>query len=133
MTNFSLSLLISILKQSRKQKNIYCIVPYSFFIFNFLKILKKYGFIFGFNLLIKPISKFKNSRTFIVYLKNNLSFSNYNLTLVSKPGKKIYFSYKHLGKLVMKKSYQFFIISSKNGLFFSNTKKLGGEVICKIN
>ena len=133
MNSFSLSLLISILKQSKKQKSLYCIVPYSFFIFNFLKILKKYGFIFGFNLLIKPISKFKNSRTFIIYLKHNLSFSNYNLTLFSKPGKKIYFSYKKLENLVTKNNSQFFIVSSKNGLFFSNTKKLGGEIICKIN
>jgi len=112
------------------QNCLYCLVPYSFFIFNFLKILKKNGFIQGFTFFIKSVNHVQKKRIFIVYLKNKSSLLNFNFNLVSSPSKKVYISLNNILKKNKKMNSEYFLISSNKGLFFSSNSKAGGEVLC---
>jgi ribosomal protein S8 len=135
MNKFNLALVISILKQSKFQKLSFCFVPYSLFIFKFLKILKKNGFINGFNLNLKLFNKSCFFKTFIIYFKKTANLINFNYSLISTRGKKVYLSSFFLQKLIKQNpSSSFFISSSKGFLNPINLSKvkIGGELLFKI-
>lgn len=136
MNKFNLALVISILKQSRYQRFSFCFIPYSKLIFKLLKILKKNGFISGFNLNLKFINKNCFFKTFIVYFKKTSNLINFNYSLISTRGKKVYSSVFFLQKLIKKNPSFSFFISSTKGLLDSKKilkNNLGGELLFKIN
>ena len=135
MNKFNLALVISILKQSKFQKLSFCFVPYSIFIFKFLKVLKKNGFINGFNLNLKFFGKKCFFKAFIVYLKKTANLINFNYSLISTRGKKVYLSSFFLQKLIKQNpTYSFFISSTKGVLSSADLLKvkIGGELLFKI-
>jgi ribosomal protein S8 len=135
MNKFNLALVICILNQSKFQKLSFCFVPYSILIFKFLKILKKNGFINGFNLNLKFFNKNCFFKTFIVYFKKTVNLINFNYSLISTRGKKIYLPFLFLQKLIKQNPSSTFFISSTKGLLDSTKvlkNKVGGELLFKI-
>ena len=81
----------------------------------FLKILWNEGFILGYKIL-------KNSNKIKIFLKYNNSRPTINsMKLISKPGRRIYYSTKQIWK----------IDSSKNFIIFSTNQGLKSIVECK--
>lgn len=133
MNKFNFAVAISILKQSKQQNCLYCLIPYSFFIFNFLKLLKKKGFIYGFSFFIKTTQTLQKKRVFIVYLKSNQNILNFDFKLASTPSRKLYISSSKLLDENKKNLSNNFIISTNNkGLILAVNQKIGGKVLCKI-
>lgn len=94
----------------------------------FLSLLWKEGFILGYE-----IDSDKNTCVFLKYSRN-LSPAINTISVLSKPGKKIYLNYNELCKL--KHKNKLYIISTDKGLKSLNFcvgNKVGGLMICAIN
>ena len=80
------------------------------------------------------IKKKKNNKILKLFLNyDNKIGTIIGLKRVSKPGQRIYISFKDLGKI--KKKTGILIISTSQGLMTdkeTRQKKLGGEVLCEI-
>ena len=95
----------------------------------FLKILWNEGFIIGYKISSKNSKKLK---IFLKY-KNNQPAIN-SIKLISKPGRRVYYSINQIWKINSNKS--FIIFSTNQGLnSVDNCKKykIGGEAIIAIN
>jgi len=97
----------------------------------FLYLIYKVGLIRGFFIL-------ENENNIIVYLKyKNNKPSIYDISIVSKPSKRVYWTLNVLSHYYRKHSIShFYIISTSKGLITSNEailfKNISGEILCKI-
>jgi len=97
---------------------------------NFLFLLYKIGLIRSFHVLEREIL------VYFKYKKDGKSLI-YDITLVSKPSKRVYWNLTMLSKHYRKHAFShFYIISTSSGLMTSNdallTKNMSGEVLCRI-
>jgi len=98
---------------------------------NFLYLIFKIGLIRGFYIL-------ENENNILVYLKyKNKKPAIFNIEVISKPSKRVYWSLNVLSKYYRKHAIShFYIISTSNGLITSNdailSKNISGEILCKI-
>lgn len=98
---------------------------------HFLYLLTKIGLIRGFFILEKE-------NHILVYLKyKNKKPALYNIEIISKPSKRVYWSLNVLSHFYRKHAFStFYIISTSKGLITSNeailSKSISGEILCKI-
>lgn len=95
----------------------------------FLKFLWQQGFINGYQIYFKNPQKLK----IFLKFKNNKSVIN-SIQLVSKPGKRIYYSAIDIFKINSNKS--FFVFFTQNGLksiVECKKNKIGGEIFIVLN
>jgi small subunit ribosomal protein S8 len=117
---------ISRLKNAQKSYKSEVVLVNSKSTLGVLKILREEGFIRGFSL--KPTY----IRVFLKYMNKYMALNN--IFLVSKPSRRVYFSFDDLIKKNAKKG--FFILSTSQGLLPSNLaldQGLGGEVLLFVN
>jgi small subunit ribosomal protein S8 len=130
MINFILSDMISKLNIASKNRIVSIKVKNTKFCLNVLNILYKNGVIRNYYINEKFIN------IFLKYYQNRSVF--YNIEVISRPGRRVFFS---LNNLSLKYSFNnfsgFFIISTSKGIFTSNDCLLGygisGEILLKIN
>jgi len=104
-------------------------VPFSNFKFEILKILEKKGFI---NLVANKRKNKKKVLEIVLKYKDGMPAIS-GLKRISKPGQRIYKSYKEIKPV--KSGYGIAIISTSKGLMTdkeARKQKVGGEVICEI-
>jgi len=97
----------------------------------FLYLIYKIGLIRGFFILEKE----NNIIVFLKYKNNRPSI--YDINIISKPSKRIYWTLNVLSKNYRRHSISnFYIISTSKGLITSNEailyKNISGEILCKI-
>jgi ribosomal protein S8 len=101
------------------------------FTIKFLDILFKIGIIRGFYIL-------ENENNILVYLKyKNKKPTIYNIKIISKPSKRVYWNLNLLSKNYRKHAISnFYIISTSKGLITSNEAilqySISGEILCEI-
>lgn len=101
------------------------------FSIKFLNILYKIGVIRGFYIL-------ENENNILVYLKyKNKRATIYDIKVISKPSKRVYWNLNLLSKNYRKHAISnFYIISTSRGLITSNEAilnySLSGEILCEI-
>lgn len=101
------------------------------FSIKFLNILYKIGVIRGFYIL-------ENENNILVYLKyKNKKATIYDIKVISKPSKRVYWNLNLLSKNYRKHAISnFYIISTSRGLITSNEAilnySLSGEILCEI-
>tara|TARA_B110000211_G_scaffold104210_1_gene121311 strand:- start:1587 stop:1967 length:381 start_codon:yes stop_codon:yes gene_type:complete len=113
------------IKNAQSVNNLETTVLHSKFMLEILTVLRNEGYIRGFSLNTGKI------KVYLKYFNKNPTFNN--ISLISKPSRKIFYSVSNL----FKKNTQTgtFIISTSQGLFSSRDavkKNLGGEVVCYI-
>lgn len=116
------------LKNSSLSKKPILITQKSKLIIGLLSVLKKNFFIKFFDEILV-----KNNKFVKIYLKNDYKIIN-DVKMISKPGRRIYCSYKNLNK-VIDHTFGITIISTSKGIIdhkAAKKLKLGGEIICKI-
>lgn len=105
------------------------LIPFSRIKFEIAKILKKEGFVISAEKIkgrfdqIKVVLKYKNKEPVIQNIKR-----------ISKPGQRIYYSYRQMPKILP--SLGLWIVSTSRGLMTSpqaKKQKIGGELICEIS
>lgn len=105
------------------------LIPFSRIKFEIAKILKKEGFVISTEKIkgrfdqIKVVMKYKNKEPVIQNIKR-----------ISKPGQRIYYSYRQMPKILP--SLGLWIVSTSRGLMTSpqaKKQKIGGELICEIS
>lgn len=131
MNYYNLSDLIIRLKLAYKCHLISIKVLKNKFSIQFLNILYKIGVIRGFYIL-------ENENKILVYLKyKNKKATIYDIKVVSKPSKRVYWNLHLLSKNYRKHAISnFYIISTSRGLITSNEAilkySLSGEILCEI-
>jgi len=97
----------------------------------FLFLLQKIGLIRGYFFL-------QNENMILVYLKyNNGNACIYNMDIISKPSKRVYWTLNFLSKNYRRHNFStIYVISTPKGLITQNdiilTKNFSGEILCKI-
>jgi small subunit ribosomal protein S8 len=122
--------LLTRIKNGLRVKKKQVSAPYSKIKVGILKILKEKNLIQGFKVQENGIKK-----NLVIYLKYDDDGESFieNLKRVSKPGRRIYASYKDLKPL--RGGFAFRIISTSRGLMTdeeARKRKLGGEIICEV-
>ena len=131
MNYYILSDLIIRLKLAYKCHLISIKVLKNKFSIKFLNILYKIGIIRGFFIL-------ENENKILVYLKyKNKRATIYDIKVISKPSKRVYWNLNLLSKNYRKHAISnFYIISTSKGLITSNEAilkySLSGEILCQI-
>ena len=131
MNYYLLSDLIIRLKLAYKCHLISVKVLKNKFSIKFLNILYKIGIIRGFFIL-------ENENKILVYLKyKNKRATIYDIKVISKPSKRVYWNLNLLSKNYRKHAISnFYIISTSRGLITSNEAilnySLSGEILCEI-
>ena len=131
MNYYILSDLIIRLKLAYKCHLISIKVLKNKFSIKFLNILYKIGVIRGFYIL-------ENENNILVYLKyKNKRATIYDIKVISKPSKRVYWNLNLLSKNYRKHAISnFYIISTSKGLITSNEAilkySLSGEILCEI-
>lgn len=132
MTNYNFADLLVRIKVAYKAKLTSVQVLKTKLTLNFLYLLYKIG-------LIKSFYVLSNNLNILVYLKykKNGSPLIHSIDLISKPGKRVYWTLTTLSKNYRKHSLSsFYIISTSKGLITSNEallyKNISGEILCKI-
>lgn len=131
MNYYILSDLIIRLKLAYKCHLISIKVLKNKFSIKFLNILYKIGVIRGFYIL-------ENEKNILVYLKyKNKRATIYDIKVISKPSKRVYWNLNLLSKNYRKHAISnFYIISTSKGLITSNEAilkySLSGEILCEI-
>jgi ribosomal protein S8 len=101
------------------------------FTIKFLFLLQKIGLIRGFFFLL-------NNNNILIYLKYKRGApSIFEMNLISKPSKRIYWTLNFLSKNYVRSNFStIYIISTSKGLMTQNdillTKQFSGEILCKI-
>ncbi|MEK7653225.1 MAG: 30S ribosomal protein S8 [Patescibacteria group bacterium] len=131
MTDPIADMLTRIRNASRvKKEEVY--VPFSKMKLEIIKILKKEGFINGFEEMdYSPDKKFGGFNIQLKYKDNEPAISS--IKKISKPGRRVYASKDNLPKVL--NNYGLAIVSTSQGLMTGKEAKktgLGGEVICEI-
>ncbi len=127
--NHSVSDLVSRLRNGYLSKKDTIVVPCSKIRSDILLLLKNEGFILGYS---------KSKAGAFDYFNVSLSYSNFNpsiseISVVSKPGRRVYSSYNDLP--IVKNGLGMTIISSSKGVITDHKArevKVGGEVLIKI-
>ena len=132
MTNYNLADLLVRIKVAYKAKLVSVKVLKNKLIFRFLYLLYKIG-------LIKAFHVASNGLNILVYLKYKKDGMPliHSMDLISKPGKRVYWTLTTLSKNYRKHALSsFYIISTSKGLMTSNEallyKNISGEILCKI-
>lgn len=132
MTNYNLADLLVRIKVAYKAKLVSVKVLKNKLIFRFLYLLYKIG-------LIKAFHVASNGLDILVYLKYKKDGTPliHTMDLISKPGKRVYWTLTTLSKNYRKHALSsFYIISTSKGLMTSNEallyKNISGEILCKI-
>ena len=131
MNYYNLSDLIIRLKLAYKNHLISVKVLKNKLSIKFLNILYKIGIIRGFYIL-------ENEKNILVYLKYKKKKATiFDIKVVSKPSKRVYWNLNLLSKNYRKHSISnFYIISTSKGLITSNEAilkySLSGEILCEI-
>lgn len=132
MTNYNIADLLVRIKVAYKAKLVSVKVLKTKLTINFLYLLYKIGLIKSFYILQNDL----NVLVYLKYKKNGLPLIH-SIDLISKPGKRVYWTLTSLSKNYRKHSLSsFYIISTSKGLMTSNEallyKNISGEVLCKI-
>jgi ribosomal protein S8 len=131
MHYYCFSDLIIRLKWAYKRRYVSVKVRKNKFTIKFLYLLQKIGLIRGFSFIL--------SEDFILiylkYIKGKASI--YNMNLISKPSKRVYWTLNFLSKNYRRHDFStIYIISTPLGLFTHTdilmSKQFSGEIICKI-
>ena len=132
MTNYNFADLLVRIKVAYKAKLVSVKVLKNKLTFRFLYLLYKIG-------LIKAFYIASNGLEILVYLKYKKDGTPliHSMDLVSKPGKRVYWTLTTLSKNYRKHALSsFYIISTSKGLMTSNEallyKNISGEILCKI-
>ena len=130
MTNYNLADLLVRIKVAFNARLVSIKVIKTKLNINFLYLLYKMGLFRSFHVLDKEI---------LVYLKYKKDGKPliYEMSIVSKPSKRIYWNLTMLSKHYRKHAFaSFYIISTSKGLMTSNDALLGknisGEILCRI-
>jgi small subunit ribosomal protein S8 len=127
---FPLGLLVSHTNNALKVGKKTVSVPFSNLNTNVCEVLKKYGFIDGFEIIEKSAG-IKNITIQLRYSQSKSAIQN--IKLESTPGKRIYSGYKNITPYFNKLGIR--IISTSSGLVAdveARDKKLGGEVLLSV-
>lgn len=132
MTNYIFADLLVRIKVAYKAKLTSVKVLKNKLTFRFLYLLYKIGLIKAFHILSNGL----NILVHLKYKKNGMPLIH-SLTLISKPGKRVYWTLTTLSKHYKKHAMStFYIISTSKGLITSNEallyKNISGEILCKI-
>lgn len=127
-SNSLLSSFIAQLNLGSSRRLRYITVNYSKVIIRITKLLYKEGVI--------RLYILKNTKIFI-YFKYFKGCNLFKFKVISKPGKRVYWSLRNLSLKYNKENFSgFFIISTPNGLFTSNEcllyRYISGEILFKI-
>jgi ribosomal protein S8 len=132
MTNYNFADLLVRINVAYKAKLVSVKVLKNKLTFRFLYLLYKIG-------LIKSFYVLPNDLQILVYLKykKNRMPLIHSIDLISKPGKRVYWTLSFLSKNYRKHAMStFYIISTSKGLITSNEallyKNISGEILCKI-
>jgi len=128
MTNYKIWNMITSLKNGYLAKKSFIIQKKQRYLLSVLNILWEEGFIQGFSFFDNK-KAIKNIKIFLNYKRNYSVIKN--ITLVTKPSKKIYLDIKQIWK-IQTKSDLYLFSTTKGVLTLSQCKKrkLGGELIC---
>lgn len=120
--------LISRMKVSTKSRHLYCIVPYSKLNIKLLDQFVVTGYIYGYSFIklglhlsIKVKMKYYHNKPLINYIQ-----------LISKPGKRSYWTYKQLHTYLTSHKGSIIILSTNKGILNSDQAlklKIGGEAL----
>lgn len=120
---------IAILNSNVNNRTLFCRVPFSRFIVKVLHLLFQSGFISGYRLF--------SSSYVDVYYKY---FMNQNcirsIKVISKPGRRRFFSYKQLHRHFLKFNSSCIVVSTSQGLMTNHdiaSSKIGGELLFVIS
>ena len=132
MTNYIFADLLVRIKVAYKARLVSVKVLKTNLTIKFLYLLYKIGLIKSFHILPNDL----NILVYLKYKKNGLPLI-YSMNLISKPGKRVYWTLTSLSKNYRKHALSsFYIISTSKGLMTSNEallfKNISGEVLCKI-
>jgi ribosomal protein S8 len=132
MTNFHLADLFVRIKVAYKARMSFVKVLKNKLIVKFLFLLYKIGLIKSYHILLKENS----IMVYLKYKKNNQPLI-FDISLVSKPSKRVYWNLTTLSKNYRGHTRSsFYIISTSVGLLTSNEAllqyKVSGEILCKI-
>jgi len=113
-------------------------VPFSKVKFEIAKVLENEGFVQKLEKIKKKVQKGNKSpkpflRIYLKYDNENKKGAISGVRMISKPGQRIYLSYRRLKKV--KGGYGFSIISTSKGIMSdkeARKRRLGGEVICEV-
>lgn len=132
MTNYIFADLLVRIKVAYKARLVSVKVLKTKLTIQFLYLLYKIGLIKSFHILMNDL----NILVYLKYKKNGLPLIN-SMDLVSKPGKRVYWTLTSLSKHYRKHALSsFYIISTSKGLITSNEallfKNISGEILCKV-
>jgi len=123
---------ITRLRNAQMTRNNVVYLYYSKLIINFLKLLKKQGYIVNYEEILLR-AKVKLVRVLLKYNKQSNKPSITEIKVISKPSKRIYVQYKKIQSFYG--GLGLVILSTSKGLlsdYEAKNKKVGGELICKI-
>nr|YP_009268252.1 Ribosomal protein S8 [Ostreobium quekettii]ANG44432.1 ribosomal protein S8 [Ostreobium sp. OS1B]SBQ76956.1 Ribosomal protein S8 [Ostreobium quekettii] len=128
MSNDSISDVLTQIRNANLIKSLSTLVPNTSANYQILRILQKEGFIKSFNILSK--------KHFIIYLKytgRNRRPILTNMRRISKPGRRVYTSYKEIPSILG--GLGIVILSTSKGILTDREARfqgVGGEVLCSI-
>ena len=117
---------LAILRNAQNSHKAEAVLYNSKILYEIVKILRLEGYIRGFSLKSSSIT------VFLKYLNNKSPLNS--IFLISKPSKRVFYTYKDLIKKVSHRGI--FVLSTSKGILSSNDaikKHLGGEVLFYIN
>jgi ribosomal protein S8 len=129
LTNHAISNLICKINNGSKRRLRFIIVNYNNKIIDLLDILYKNGVIRSYRII--DVNKIR------IYLKYNMRSYRIKLSIISRPGNKIYWGLNKLSQFFNKNNFAgFYIISTIKGLRTSDycliNKMIGGEILIKV-
>ena len=128
MSNDSIGDVLTQIRNANLIKSLSTLVPNTRANYQILRILQKEGFIKSFNILSK--------KHFIIYLKyigRNRRPILTNMRRISKPGRRVYTSYKEIPSILG--GLGIVILSTSKGILTDRDarfKGVGGEILCSI-
>lgn len=119
---------ISNINQSVVRLNLFSRLPYSKFVFGFVRFLYKFGYISGYRLVnrfyIDLFFKFTSNSIVLKFIK-----------LISKPGRRVFFSYNLFRRKYLNHSNDCFVFNTSLGLLDGRELcrfRVGGELLAII-
>lgn len=124
------ALLVSNIKIALQKNQLYCTIPYTTFNFQILNTLLKEGYLYAIHVIESPEKIKKNIIVKFKYYHNK-SVLKY-IKLISRPGKKTYWSYKKLKYNLSSHKNKKILVSTSLGVISSDqalNEQIGGEII----
>lgn len=122
------ALFVSIIKVAMQKNKLHCTVPLTYVNFQVLSILLREGYLYAIH--IDDTIKKPKIHVKFKYLHNKSVLKH--IQLLSKPGKKIYISFKKLRHHLMSAKNRKLVLSTSNGVISSDqalNEKVGGELL----